>query len=97
VGSVGDFTEGHVRGFRLNGQDIAVVKRGERFIAFQNYCTHGAFSFDHLDLKPDGSLVCAGHGAYFNLDTGLPFAGPAGGRLALYQTSVEGGDVYVTL
>jgi nitrite reductase/ring-hydroxylating ferredoxin subunit len=97
VGSVGEFAEGHVRGFRIDGQDVAVVKRGERFIAFQNYCTHGAFSFDHLDLKEDGSLICVGHGAYFNLDTGLPFAGPAGGQLALYKASVVGDEVFVSL
>ena len=97
VGSVGEFPEGHVRGFRVDGQDVAVVKRGELFIAFQNYCTHGAFSFDHLDLKPDGSLMCVGHGAYFDLTTGLPFAGPAGGQLALYTASVEGEEVFVTL
>ena len=97
VGSVVEFEEGHVRGFRVNGEDVAVVRRSERFIAFQNYCTHGGFSFDHLDLKADGSLMCVGHGAYFNLDTGVPFAGPAGGQLALYAASVEGDDVYVTL
>src|SRR5205814_3081561 len=97
VGSVDEFSEGHVRGFRVNGQDVAVVKRGERFIAFQNYCTHGAFGFDHLDLNPDGSLLCVGHGAYFNFDTGVPFAGPAGGQLALYEASVDGDEVFVTL
>src|SRR4051794_9076314 len=97
VGKVGEFAEGHVRGFRVNGQDVAVVRRGDRFIAFQNYCTHGAFSFDHLDLKPDGSLMCVGHGAYFDLTTGLPISGPAGGQLALYTASADGDEVYVTL
>lgn len=97
VGAIADFAEGHVRGFRINGTDVAVVKRGDRFIAFYNCCTHGAFGFDHLDLNPDGSLTCVGHGAYFNLETGVPFAGPAGGALTLYTASVEGDEVFVTL
>ena len=44
VGSINEFTEGHVRGFRINGTDVAVVKRGDRFIAFYNCCTHSAFA-----------------------------------------------------
>jgi nitrite reductase/ring-hydroxylating ferredoxin subunit len=97
VGSVGDFEEGYVRGFRVNGKDIAVVRRGRRFIAFQNLCTHSAFSFDHLRLRKDGSLVCAGHFAVFDLETGEPTAGPAGGRLPLYSATVEDDEVLVVL
>lgn len=96
VGTLDEFTEGHVRGFRVNGTDVAVVRRGERFIAFYNCCTHSAFGFDHLDLNSDGSLTCVGHGAKFDLDTGIPISGPAGGQLAMYKAWVEGDEVFVT-
>ena len=95
VASVDDFEEGLVRGFRVGGNEVAVVKRGDRFIAFRNLCTHSAYSFDHLRLKEDGTILCTGHYAVFDLDTGEPVSGPAIAPLPLFQATVEGGEVYV--
>ena len=60
VGGVGEFAEGTCVAFASTvspSSNTAAVHR------LQNYCTHGAFGFDHLDLKEDGSLMCVGHGA----------------------------------
>jgi 3-phenylpropionate/trans-cinnamate dioxygenase ferredoxin subunit len=96
VGKTSDFTEGHVLGFRIEGNDVAVVKWQDSFFAFRNLCTHSAYSFDHLNLRPDGCLTCVGHFAVFNIQTGEPIEGPTSTPLPLFNVSIEADEVFVS-
>lgn len=82
------------------GSSVVVLRRGQCVTAFRNICPHvgrflnwapGRFLFDH------GRLVCAAHGAMFEVDSGhcidgpcrgsglvpVPVAGPQHGRVRI--------------
>src|SRR5438034_1359226 len=40
VGKLGDFTPNEMKAVDFNGEKVAVVKIGDKFHAFSNYCTH---------------------------------------------------------
>ena len=61
---------------------VVVIRRGEQAYAYRNVCPHagrllnwapGRFLFDK------GRLVCAAHGAVFEVETGLCVDGPCRG------------------
>ncbi len=97
LGRTDEFEEGLVRGFRVDGADVAVVRHGDEFYAFRNLCTHSAYSFDRLHINPDCSLTCVGHFAVFDVRTGAALSGPTSAPLPVYRASVEGGDVFVEM
>ena len=77
------------RGFRvgegdwpLRGFVVALADGGLR--AYENTCPHAGHPLDllpHRFLTADrGHIVCASHGALFDLDSGLCVAGPCPGR-----------------
>ena len=65
-----------------------------------NYCQH----YTHIKLdkgsgapRRDDELICANHGAYFEVDTGYCTFGPCeGAYLTRVTVAVEDGDVYLT-
>jgi nitrite reductase/ring-hydroxylating ferredoxin subunit len=92
------------KGFTLGSGDWPlrgfVVRQGDRVRAYVNYCPHAGFP---LNWTPDGFLapeapliLCAMHGALFEIETGLCVSGPcAGMKLRALPVSVAHG--YVTL
>lgn len=61
-----------------------VVRRGAQVFAYQNYCKHAGHP---LNFKPDSFLtknqkqiICASHGALYEIETGLCVAGPCPGK-----------------
>ena len=78
-----------------------VVRRGEQVFAYQNYCVHAGHP---LNWKPDEfltadgkQLICASHGATYEIETGYCYAGPGSGRsLRKLHVEVRDGVVYVT-
>jgi nitrite reductase/ring-hydroxylating ferredoxin subunit len=78
-----------------------VVRQGEQVFAYQNYCMHVGHP---LNWMPDGfltkdlkAIMCASHGALYEIDTGLCVAGPCIGKeLIKVDVAVRDGVVYVT-
>ena len=94
VGSVSEFPHSYVRGFKLQGEEVAVVQMDGRFYAFSNACTHE--NVDLADSMLKGmELACVFHGSVFNVETGKAVVGPAYRPLALYNVRIEGEDVLV--
>ncbi|MDZ7644293.1 MAG: Rieske 2Fe-2S domain-containing protein [Woeseiaceae bacterium] len=61
-----------------------VVRRGNEVRAYQNYCMHVGHP---LNFKPDSFLtrdesliICASHGALYEIGSGLCVAGPCTGK-----------------
>ena len=76
------------RGFTLGGGEWPlrgfVVRHGSTVRAYVNHCPHAGFP---LNWQPDGFLapeapliLCAMHGALFEIESGLCVAGPCAGR-----------------
>lgn len=78
-----------------------VVRKGDRVYAYQNFCVHVGHP---LNWRPDGfltkdrqALICASHGATYEIETGYCFAGPGNGRtLRKVDVEVRDGIVYVS-
>jgi 3-phenylpropionate/trans-cinnamate dioxygenase ferredoxin subunit len=98
VGKVSEFIEGQMRGFVVAGQPVAVVRLGDRFHAFADYCTHEGLTLTAgYGVAVENEVVCMMHTSVFDIETGEPTDGPAYDRLAIYRVVVEGEDVLVTL
>ncbi len=77
-----------------------VVRQGDAVYAYQNYCMHVGHP---LNFKPDSFLtkdksliICASHGALYEIDSGLCVAGPCPGKtLRALPVRVEDGEVIV--
>jgi 3-phenylpropionate/trans-cinnamate dioxygenase ferredoxin subunit len=94
VGKLNEFPSGYVRGFKLNGEDVAVVNLDGAFFAFSNACTHENVDLAETDL--DGTrLTCTFHGSVFDVTTGEAIVGPAYKPLAQYNVHIEGEEVLV--
>jgi 3-phenylpropionate/trans-cinnamate dioxygenase ferredoxin component len=98
VGSIEEFQDGVMRPYRLGVRDIAVVKVGEHFYAFDNFCTHEAVAFTSgYGLVAKQRVICMLHSSAFDIDTGDVLAGPAPDPLQIYDVLIEGTDVLVGL
>lgn len=77
-----------------------VVRRGEAVYAYQNVCVHVGHPLnwtpDRFLTKDGTALICASHGATYEIETGYCYAGPGNGRsLRKVDAWISGGVVYV--
>ena len=96
VGSVGDFPDGQMRAVEIDDRPIAVLRSGDRFYAFDNFCTHEGVTFTSgYGVVAKNRVVCMLHSSAFDVATGAVLAGPAPDALKTYEVVVEGDDVLV--
>ena len=69
-----------------------VVRQGDAVYAYQNFCRHVGHP---LNWKPNDfltkdrdAIICASHGAVYDIASGLCFGGPCKGK-ALHRADVE--------
>lgn len=79
-----------------------VVRRGGDAFAYQNYCVHAGHPLNWVPdrfLTKDGkAIICASHGAMYDIATGQCFAGPCRGQsLRRIDCDVRNDSIYVTL
>ncbi|HET9679894.1 MAG TPA: Rieske (2Fe-2S) protein [Gammaproteobacteria bacterium] len=93
-----DIPDGAARGFEVGDTDGFVVRQGDTVYAYRNVCPHAG---NNLDWKPDAFLtrdksriMCAAHGALFDIQSGDCVAGPCVGfGLQTLDVRVEANDV----
>ncbi len=105
VGRLDEITDPGCREFAIGESDWPfrgfVVRRGDKVYAYQNVCAHVGHP---LNWMPDGflskdkeSIMCASHGAQYEIETGLCIAGPCIGKsLRAVDVVVRDDLVYVT-
>lgn len=105
VGCLDEIDDPGCREFQIGEGDWPfrgfVVRRGDEVFAYQNFCAHVGHPLNwspHKFLTRDKSaIICASHGATYEIDTGRCFAGPGSGRsLRRVDVSVRDGVIYVT-
>ena len=79
-------------------ESLILVRDGERVHAFLNVCPHAGRRLDWAPgkflLSRDGHLVCAAHGAAFELPSGRCVGGPCrGDALRRVDVETDAGDV----
>jgi len=77
-----------------------VVRRGAEVYAYENFCMHVGHPLNWMPndfLTPDGSrIVCASHGALYDIASGKCAGGPCRGReLRRVECAVQYGMVVV--
>ena len=105
VGSLHELEDPGCREFEIGEGDWPfrgfVVRKGEDVFAYQNSCVHVGhalnWSPDKFLTKDKLALICASHGATYEIETGYCYAGPGNGRtLRKVDVAVRDGVVYVT-
>ena len=77
----------------VDGEDVAVFRRGQEIFAIGNECPHQGGSL--CDGWIEGDIVtCPLHGWEFDLRSGVCMTIP-GERVSHYTVTVEGGAIYV--
>ena len=82
-----DIEDGAARGFRLDGDSrdrVFLVRRGRELRVYRNRCPHQGASLPwqrnaYLNAQGD-RIVCAAHGAQFDITSGRCVLGPALGQ-----------------
>lgn len=78
------------------GFNLMMVRQGERVFAYHNECPHAGRRLDWSPGKfliKDGVIICAAHGATFDVPTGACLGGPCYSGLAGVPVTVVDGDV----
>lgn len=92
------------REFRIAGDDgpfyLMVFRLGERLLAYHNACPHEGrslnFAPDRFLIGDDGLLVCAHHGAAFDLESGSCVQGPCkGSSLRAIEIRIRDDDIWL--
>ena len=104
VGRFDELGDPGCREFRIGEGDWPfkgfVVRKGKQVFAYQNYCMHVGHPLNWQPdsfLTADGSqIVCASHGAIYEIDSGVCVSGPCPGRvLRTVVVEVKAGMVIV--
>ena len=103
VGKTGEITEGKMKAYTVQGNNILVVNYNGNYYAIGGKCTH--MDRDLSKGKLDGKIVtCPRHGSKFDITTGESISGPKIGFLKLktkkepsYEVKIEGGTIKVNI
>ncbi len=104
VGRLDELEDPGCREFRIGAGDWPfrgfVVRQGDEVFAYQNYCMHVGhplnFKPDSFLTKDNSLIICASHGALYEIDTGVCVAGPCPGKtLRSVQVDVVAGEIVV--
>lgn len=96
VGRLDEIDDPGCREFQIGEGDWPfrgfVVRRGDAVYAYQNYCIHVGHPLNWMPdaflTKDRKAIICASHGAVYEIDSGLCVAGPCVGK-SLQQVDAE--------
>src|SRR5262245_26729299 len=91
-----DLAEGRMRACRLGDREIVLCRTRDGVFALDNVCTHAHSRMTEGSLR-GSRLVCALHGASFDVRDGRVIAGPAVIPLATYRTRIIDGVIEIAL
>lgn len=87
---------GAVLGVEVAGRRVALARVDDAVYAFADNCSHRDFPLSLGEVDAEACTVtCEWHGAAFDIRTGAPLCAPATRPIAVYETKVEDGAVWV--
>ncbi len=95
VGAVEDFTDGRGTRVMVDGGAVALFRRGDRFNALDDCCSHAMAPLHSGEVK-NGAVACPRHGARFDIATGEVLSLQAVGNVTSFRVEVRGGRVLVS-
>ena len=98
VGSLAELADGTSTRVVHGKHKVCLVRFGDQVYAIGDTCTHADVSLSEGELDPEEKMVeCWKHGSRFSVETGKPDTLPATKPVPVYDVTVEGDDVLVTL
>ena len=98
VCAVGDLEPGAARRFDVGDHRIALVRIGDDFYAIGDRCSHADYSLSEGEVwEKEREIECWKHGSTFSLESGEPQTLPATAPVPVYDVTVDGDDVLVTV
>lgn len=95
VGSTSDIPEGSMKTFHVNDQEILVANVKGKYFAIGAICKHEEWDLSEGTLE-DCKVICAGHGAIWDLETGKAEFDETLEKEPVYEVGVEGNDILVS-
>lgn len=96
VAEVSDIPDNGVKKVSVEGMDIAIFNLEGVFYAISDTCTHEQASLSEGEIDGD-NIICARHGATFNIKTGEVVALPAIIPASTYRVKVEGENIMLEI
>jgi uncharacterized membrane protein/nitrite reductase/ring-hydroxylating ferredoxin subunit len=96
VATADELQTGQMKLLHITGKRIVLGKTKDGYAAFDDRCTHKGGSLAGGAMICD-TVQCPWHGSQFDCKTGKVKAGPATSDIAIYQTIVKAGKVYLSL
>lgn len=87
-----DLPDGEPRSLRAGGRSVLLCRRQHDVFALADRCSHAAWELAGSEVRGH-EIVCALHGARFDLRTGEATARPASKPLATYRVRIREGRV----
>ncbi len=82
-----------------SGGSVIVARKGGEVFAYENRCDHAAFPLQHEDgrllVQDERYLVCAMHGASYDMTNGACAGGPCSGGLKPVAIEIVEGAVLI--
>lgn len=93
-----ELDEDQARGIEIDGKSIVLVKKDGQVHAYLNWCPHLGIELNFMPdqfLDSDNAfLMCANHGALFEIDSGHCLSGPCSGdALMKIDVKIEGDQI----
>ena len=85
---------GEMKSFDLGLYNVVIVHTDDGYFAIRDECTHDSAPISDGELD-DGEVVCARHGARFDLATGAVKAPPALVPIDIFELKIDGEDILV--
>jgi len=96
LASLDELPPGMMRTYEVEGRHILLANVGGRIYGMGGICSHEEWDLSEGTLQGE-EVVCAGHGAIWDLRTGqAEFMEPLP-PLPTYRVTVEGGDIFVEI
>ena len=98
VCAASELEEDQARGVEIDGKSVVLVKKDGQVHAYLNWCPHLGIELNFMPdqfLDSDNAfLMCANHGALFEIDSGHCLSGPCSGdALMKIDVKIEGDQI----
>ena len=98
VCAASELEEDQARGVEIDGKSVVLVKKDGQVHAYLNWCPHLGIELNFMPdqfLDSDNAfLMCANHGALFEIDSGHCLSGPCSGdALMKIDVAIEGDQI----
>ena len=94
VAAVEDIPEGTMKSVQVGHTKVVVCHLEDGFFAVVDECSHDFAPISTGHVRGD-NIVCARHGAKFDIRSGTAKAPPAVIGIDIFETKVENGNIYV--